>query len=320
MAWAYAPSPYSNPVNAPHPAPAPPNVAPVWNHPPERATQMTSMSPHNVAYQPHYGHAFPNAGMPPPNNVTGRGRSLSQNIPTTQAPSSGGVPAYDFQLAPNQHGALQRRPAQHGPAHYGQVQQGQVQHGQTQRELSQHSELARQRYEERCRAQHGTGEHRPDIHGQNQPAVSTPSVNTTPAPSFPARGTGHHDIEAITADFLKTVDPRSAAFGPGDIVDMVYVQWVVDQAQNGQATVQVRTKSTDTQELGAGNLTLMNHSTQVQRASLEQAAQPGLPVLAPHLLRSLPPPNSPRRNSAITLTSCMRGFPKVQTHRTRSMT
>lgn len=75
-----------------------------------------------------------------------------------------------------------------------------------------------------------------------------------------------------------------------------------------------------TQELEPGDLTPMNHRTQVQPAQLEQAAQPGLPALTPHLLRSLPPPNSPRRKSAITVNSCKRISPKVRAHRTRSMT
>ncbi|KAG6354311.1 hypothetical protein INS49_004916 [Diaporthe citri] len=63
MGTVYAPSPYNNPVSLPHPAPATHNVMNVWNHPAEGVSQLASVSPHSVANQPHYGHAFPNNGM-----------------------------------------------------------------------------------------------------------------------------------------------------------------------------------------------------------------------------------------------------------------
>lgn len=215
---AYGPSPYSNPANLPHPAAASHNVVNIWNHPAEGVSQMAYLSPSNVMSQPHYGHASPSNGMQAPSNVTSCGSNLSHNIPTSQAPSTAGVPAYNFNLAPNRHGAFQ--------------------HGQ---------------------AQHGS-----NPHGLNQPGAGAPNVNTTPTPSYPAQGTEHNDIKALTANFFKVdpryaqlrpeeietitteffkdVDTRYAQLGPGDIVDEIYIDWMVGQSQHGQAVVQVRTK------------------------------------------------------------------------------
>lgn len=245
---AYGPSPYSNPANPPHPAAASHNVVNIWNHPAEGASQLGYVSPSNVVSQPHYGYASPSIGMQAPSNVTSCGSNLSYNIPTSQAPSTAGVPAYDFNLANNQHGTFGHGQAHHGQAHHGQVQQGPMQ----------------QRSVKRRKAKHGTGQHGSNPHGLNQPGAGTPNVNTTATPSYPAQGTGHNDIKALTANFFKVdsryahlgpgeietitteffkdVDTRYAQLGPGDIVDEVYIDWMVGQSQHGQAVVQVRTK------------------------------------------------------------------------------
>lgn len=315
----YAPSPFNNPVSPPHPAAASHNAANVWYQPPDRVSQLSSVGPSNVMNQPHNGHAVPNIGIHFPNNVTGWGSNPSHNIPTSQAPSTPGVPAYNFDLAPNQRGTFQSGQAQHGNVQQGHLQHGhlqhQVQHQQVQHGNARHG-MMQQRQVKRRKVKHETGQHASgsNIQGPNQPSAGTPRVNTPAAPFDPAQGPGNHDIEAIRAEFLRTVDPRSARFGPGDVVDMVWLQWYLGQPQQGQAMVPVRAMSLNTQEFEAGNLTLMNHSTQVQPAT-----RPELPAAKSQMVRCLPTPHSPRRRSTITLPSSGPGSLKLRSHSTSNM-
>ncbi|KAI7780775.1 hypothetical protein LA080_015566 [Diaporthe eres] len=209
MGTVYVPSPFNNPASLPHPAAGSHYVANVWNHPPE-GIQPT-------------GH-IPNIGMHFPNNVTGWGSNPSHNIPTSQAPSTAGVPAYNYDFVTHQHGTFQRGQVQHE-----QAQRGQAQHGQ-----------AQQRCAKRRKVQRGTGQHASgsNTHGPNQPSAGTPSVNIPAAPSYPAQAPVHHAIDAITAEFLRTADPRGAQFGPGDIVDQIWLEWFLGQPQQDQAMVQ----------------------------------------------------------------------------------
>lgn len=226
MGSVYAPSPYNNPVNLPHPAPASPNVLNGWSHPDGGASQVTSASPHNVMYQPHNGYASPIVGMHVPNYNTSSGNNLSHNIPTSQAPSTAGVPAYSFDFVPNQHGTFQ-----HGQAQHGHVQPGPAQHRNVQRRI------IRKRYTERVNVKHEAGQDGSNIPETSQPgAGTTAGVNTIPAPSTPAQDTGHRGIEANTANL-----PETVYLTPGEYVDQVYAEWreMLSQPQHGQAMGQV---------------------------------------------------------------------------------
>lgn len=298
MGTVYVPSPINNPAILPHPAAASHEVAHVWNHPPEGYSQLAIVRPNIVMNQPHNGYAVPNIGMHFPNNVTGWGSNPSHNIPTSQAPSTAGVPAYNYDFVANQHGTFQRGQVQHE-----QAQRGQAQHGQ-----------AQQRYVKRRKVQRGTGQHASgsNTHGPNQPSAGTPSVNTPAAPSYPAHAPVHHAIDAITAEFLRTADPRGAQFGPGDIVDQIWLDWFLGQPQQGQAMGQVRNTPPNIQGIEAGNLTLMNHSIQVKPAT-----RPEVLAITSQMVRCLPTPHSPKTRSAITLPFSGPGLLKPRSHRTR---
>lgn len=118
---------YNFPGNSPRPAAMPHNIdMSIWNHPGEGISQLSSMSAYTGVNQPYMGYTLPNNGMNMPNSGTNWGSTQPMRIPTTQAPSTAGVPAFNFELAGNQHGAFQRDTSQHGIVPQG--PQGTIQH------------------------------------------------------------------------------------------------------------------------------------------------------------------------------------------------
>lgn len=226
MGSAIGHSPYNHLVNPPHSPASPP-----WDHPAPGpsglALEMNSMSPNNTAAPPHSGAGLPNNGMDYPVDAASGGASLSHSIPTGQAPSAAGIPApVDFLT--EQHDRIRR----HLQARRSRVQSGQTQQGRGIRRR-------RRKFEEN--GSHG--------HGLNQPGANARRTNPLPAVSYPAERQEHVDIDAITAEFLRTADPRAVEYEPGDVVDQVSAESALTRPQTGQAASRVRTGSPDSQEL-----------------------------------------------------------------------
>lgn len=128
--YAWTPYQYQHPGSFPHPAAMSHNVdVSIWNHPGEGISQLYGMSAYTGGNEPHIGNAFPNNGMNMPNSVPTWGTTQPMRIPTTQAPSTAGVPAVNFELAANQHGTFQGDYVQQGTSQQWPVQQGPVHHG-----------------------------------------------------------------------------------------------------------------------------------------------------------------------------------------------
>lgn len=263
---------YNFPGNSPRPAAMPHNNdVSIWNHPGEGISQLSSMSAYTGVNQPYMGYTFPNNGMNMPNSETNWGSSQPMRIPTTQAPSTAGVPAFNFELAGNQHGAFQRDTSQHGivpqgpqgtiqhrtnpygtvqkvpiqqgpnlhgTAQHGTVHHATVQHGQSHNGHNQHGQM--QRGPSKCiKAEQGTEQHRSNSHILNQPAPGGPRVSIDPAPSSSVQGPGNHDIAAITDDSLRTVDPRDVQFVPDDNIGLDPDVWLPFPPQHSQDVAQV---------------------------------------------------------------------------------
>lgn len=270
MGGVYAWSPYHCPGSFPHPAAMSHNIdVNISNHPGEGISQLSSvsaMSANTGVNQPHIGYTFPNNRMNMPNDMTNWGSTQPMRMPTSQATSTAGAPAFNFQLAANQHGTFQRNTFQHGTAQQGHIQQGSIQqgpfqqrtvqqaplqqgaiphgtvrHGQSQYGHDQHGRI-QQGPAKRIKVENGTEQHMSNSYGLKQPAPGASRASVNPESSSPLQNPGNRDIEAITGsdDFLETVDPRDVQLIPEDNIGLdLDDQWLLLPPQHSQAVAQV---------------------------------------------------------------------------------